>query len=806
MMEKTMANLYTRITLLIPAMMVVMASKAFADEERPGFSELFKPEENSAALIFLRRVVGCAFDKIWTGPGGAMACSDSDDIFATAIKVFNFAFLAIIALVATYMIFASLKDTANDGEIGGKSQSTSWTLMLAAVAALLVFPAFNGWSALQMGTLYVAKLSTGLGDYSWRTMGPMFANAASVDAVFKSQTDLNDGLFYDTDTSLKEQIALGLVARLSGELCKDALVAGAKSMSMSDAAITRTTKVDSNWQQDKGFIELFFQASSAFNNSTGLCGGNKIIYTKASSETLPGNNGGANIIPSSDAQQKKLADLLNKLAADGARKGAEALAQQLDAQGTILYAKLFPADGVRQRGQAEIVAIDRAVNEVISKTKQAIRNGLSSAPNDVKQIVQDTMTDQHKNGWLYAVLYQRMIVSGANSLHTLQNVELFLSSSMAQRDIQAAWGCVVDTGAFSFSSECNTQIRTFFNQYNTDMAALDQLKPMFLNAANGTSSLGSNAVDLGNSLDNERQSAINNGIQWLVASISHMGETGSNAWSDPIPQMQATGGNMMLVGGTLVAAGETASFIGEAVGSKVGTLVGGGIGGTVTPIGWLFVASGFVLSAIVPWMPLIYFLLAALSWFLLVVQALVSSPVWLMQMFTRNTSGGIAGTGFSKALLVLFAILIRPVLIIIGFIVAMFLLRIGHDILSVFFRNIFAATAYSASTFSMSGLALSAGSFFVYAATCVTLVAVCCSFIDGLGDMVIDQVEAGASRLYQGEMRGQGQTALGNPASAIAIAGAMRGGSSGLGSRIGAAPKGRATKATNAPLSLTFRG
>lgn len=151
---------------------------------------LFTPEPNSAALVFLRRLVGCTFDHIWTpgggGGAGAGSCNDVNDVLAQLVAVINWGMLAVIAAVATYLIFASLKDTANDGELGGRSMNPSWTLVQAGLAAILVFPAFNGFSALQMATMQVAVWSTGFGDTAWRVASEKMASANTVNASFQA--------------------------------------------------------------------------------------------------------------------------------------------------------------------------------------------------------------------------------------------------------------------------------------------------------------------------------------------------------------------------------------------------------------------------------------------------------------------------------------------------------------------------------------------------------------------------------------------------------------------------------------------
>ena len=87
------------------------------------------------------------------------------------------------------------------------------------------------------------------------------------------------------------------------------------------------------------------------------------------------------------------------------------------------------------------------------------------------------------------------------------------------------------------------------------------------------------------------------------------------------------------------------------------------------------VAIGFLLAVVVPYMPLIYFFLAALSWLILAVQTIITAPFWLMQMFYPNRQGGLQGTSIARALMVLLALLVRPALIIIGLIFCMMLMR-----------------------------------------------------------------------------------------------------------------------------------
>jgi hypothetical protein len=62
------------------------------------------------------------------------------------------------------------------------------------------------------------------------------------------------------------------------------------------------------------------------------------------------------------------------------------------------------------------------------------------------------------------------------------------------------------------------------------------------------------------------------------------------------------------------------------------------------------------------------------------------------------------------------------------------------------------------------------GGFMIYLSMCVTLVAICCSLIDGVGDWVMEQVERGASHVFGSDAKHRTEGILGNPA-AIAAAG-----------------------------------
>lgn len=380
---------------------------------------LFTPEPNSAALVFLRRLVGCTFDYIWTPGGGGGtgggACNDVNDVLAQLVAVINWGMLAVIAAVATYLIFASLKDTANDGELGGRSMNPSWTLVMAGLAAILVFPAFNGFSALQMATMQVAVWSTGFGDSAWRVASDKMANANTVNASFQSMR--TDGLFYSepsSEAALRQQLAEALQARVEGELCARLIAKGVQNMATTgDTSITSALSPEQDTagsQYGSRIVQrtLYYRGGEALNESAGMCGSVSVSYIGKVYED-PGSLSGV-IVPGNAAGQQEIAKTAAEFRVNAAKATAAEFLNQIDSQAKQLADALFPqpANGPRSWGPQQVQQIAQAVNNVISNTKRAGEDQLKNAPEAIRQQTSRAMTGQHDNGWFFAILYQRI--------------------------------------------------------------------------------------------------------------------------------------------------------------------------------------------------------------------------------------------------------------------------------------------------------------------------------------------------------------------------------------------------------------
>ncbi|MCX8281774.1 DotA/TraY family protein [Phyllobacterium sp. 0TCS1.6C] len=758
--------------------------------EEQNVAQLFTPEDSSAALVFLRRLLGCTFDHVWM-PNRQQAngsCDNTNDILALVVTTVNVAMLALIAVVATYLIFAALKDTANDGEVGGRSMNPSWTLIGAALAAILCFPAFNGFNALQVGTMQVAVWSTGLGDQTWRKAGEKMANANVVNSAFASKGD--EGWFYSdpsTEKALREQIAAGLVARVAGEICRNAIAKGVASMASPSGSIETVSPNPSLTSLDDGYTQtmLTYRAGDGLDQSSGLCGAVTVSYA-LEKETPSSQNLTDGLAPENSKSQLEIIRASARFQADAAKAGADALLSSIKTEGDNLYKALFPPEGRRLRGKEQLTTIETAVTNTIDKSKNAMRTALTSAPEEIKKHTVAAMAGNQANGWFYAVLYQRVLVSATSSLGTLGVGGVEIITSKPVENLANVFQC----GGW-LGTSCANQLEVFFSQYKRDLLAFAEVEPAFRNAALNSSTHGVNSITVGNA--NSGGSALSKWLNDIMLSLADVETSGGEGYADPIPRLQATGSKIMAYGAGVLSA-SALSLAKNPVAVGLGELAS-----LASPFGWALVAVGFVLAVVVPYMPLVYFFIAALSWLALAVQTIITAPFWLMQMFYPNRSGGISGTSFARVLMVLLGLLIRPALIIVGLIFCMVLMGVGIDYLNGIMANAFTALAYTGSslTTGVGNMALALGGFVIYMSCAVLLVSVCCGFIDGVADFVMDMVESGASRIFGSEAKHRSDGVLGNPTSVVAAGIAIgRGGAlAGTTARI-------ATRARNASTAI----
>jgi conjugal transfer/type IV secretion protein DotA/TraY len=111
----------------------------------------------------LRYLFGSVVDVI-TGGTGPVA---PDHIIGAMSEVLNAGMLIFTGLIAGYVFVTGVLNSANEGTTLGKSYNTMWIPLRMVFALSLVLPFAGGYSAMQVGVIWMGGKGIGLADTTW---------------------------------------------------------------------------------------------------------------------------------------------------------------------------------------------------------------------------------------------------------------------------------------------------------------------------------------------------------------------------------------------------------------------------------------------------------------------------------------------------------------------------------------------------------------------------------------------------------------------------------------------------------------
>ncbi len=230
--------------------------------------EVFTPVQNDLALINLRKLLGCVVDGVWT----AATCSD-DRPLTVALGYFNVGCLIISTILACYLLYSLVADTANDGQAFGRGSSAKYTILRVMTGAILSLPIKSGLSLVQILVVQIAVWGSGFGDTLWTRVAStqltgMYGTLAQPTQVLG-------------DFALRGKLAKVLEARLYGHVCAQSLQQYANNVSGRNnaASIVSRTATDTgffgSWSTQTTTY-YFADANGYFRKSNNLCG--SVVY------------------------------------------------------------------------------------------------------------------------------------------------------------------------------------------------------------------------------------------------------------------------------------------------------------------------------------------------------------------------------------------------------------------------------------------------------------------------------------------------------------------------------------------------
>lgn len=609
---------------------------------------------SDASVEVLTQIFGSAVHKLATGQDTA-GVSAATNVLASMLSVFNSGIMAISGFIVTAVVFGSVMNTTNDGEVMGKAWSTPNTLMRIISGGGVLLVTNSGYSIIQLIVLTIALWGVGFGNLLYKqgveigivsgnlmTTSPKMGIADKTINESYTLADLRTWAEGLTRGYYCTHAANGIYKMASG----DTPSVGAESAP--DAVIEETGRTTRQyWLADR-------------NKATNLSGGSPVcgvisLYTPKAVQT------------SSDPTAEGLQQL--KFAVYKAKSQAMTAMMPTIHQWVSTWPISIDAQG------HDIIQSNR-LNEIVQDAENSVLANLSKtlqADAALKKILDayvDSVTDQ---GWLYAGgYYQRMgdirgqfnkmlaepisSITGPN-LGDLPRSEQ--SKSMIH-SVESVPGFVFSRAMQHRTTVTPADLSTIF-QHDLDPASfsIDAVKVkaegIFSSWANGAMR-GIFSTMLGTSGDVDAISRIK-ATGDLFATISAAGWVADKAiysWISAVRAIAAAGGSVRVFGVGINAepVARTALEWADHVFLKP----------LLEVSKWLDILA-FYFGVFLPSIPYWIFLIAALGFFLQVLQTMVAAPMWaIMHMTPDRTFIGSQTQGY----LLLLSLFIRPPLLVLG--------------------------------------------------------------------------------------------------------------------------------------------
>jgi conjugal transfer/type IV secretion protein DotA/TraY len=636
------------------------------------------------------------FGSLFSQCGGSAATS-----FEKAIGVLNAGALTLGGMFAAYTLVVGVMQTAHDGEMLGKRWSSMWLPIRTVLGIGLVVPVAGGYCVAQLIVAFLIGQGVGLADKAWVAYVSNYSNAQNMaPKVILPNVD---------------ELARGI---LRGQLCMAAL-------------------------------------NDLRAESSNLILGSDLLASSSGDSTVYGGGG----LPSDvcggvsySAITKGMASINSATATPGGAAGwgtlnvantTQVLSAHMNAVGSLENAmKVIAAQLVQAKrdGTAvpDISASMIAASQAYQQTVAGAANGIFGGNEALNGLVEAATND----GWYMAGSW---FMKSAQMQDTINRV---VSNVPSAKNVN-------DSALATHASSVAPYFAVLDQAYRKSSNAL--APSTGANAGNGWgggSGLSDSINRIGSS-DNPVKAGISEFVTSGFGSVTqYVFQIDSNR--DPLMALKDTGdylmltadGGILLAGGLHVIAGAT-----EGAGKSVLGWFGGAAVTDGLRDGVRFVANMILLVAVpllifgagiaiyLPMAPFLIFFGVFVGWLILCLEAVIAAPLWAIMHLTPQ---GDDFMGSAKGGYMLIAgLLLRPVLIVFGFIGAL----IAMPVILTNFNKLFFPVFKMSMTGSMVGLASTLIMVFIYFGTLVYLFHTVFSFMGMIPDKILRWMGGGGEQL-----------------------------------------------------------
>ncbi len=590
-------------------------------------------------------------------------------IFQTLVDRFNVIVFTLGLVIIAWTAMVSTISTAQEGEVMGKKFSSIWIPARMGFGMYFLLPAggAGGYSLIQTAIMWMIVQGVGAANAIWKEI--VLSPAVTEDtrqATLKNRKSTIEGLF-------------------KGALCMEYINNSTALLDeVNSEPVTMFREGDT---MNVGLLS--HSGESPANPKTSLCGSFKIPDSGA---VLGGDN-------FSDIER--------------------------DARKTIL------ADGIEQAFFTLIPAASEALTlppdqwgnaNVLVTAARTLDNAASQL--SVPQNLESEQETAILQGWIHAGTYYFKIVGGMGVASGQVDSFSISPSQYNAAELESTYGTdAIPTNIGTVEGTYITQaVETVGGTDTSD----DKLETMGFNSAYSAGAA---------------QSIINSIFGNLFTDLAiKLGESiTGNGSDDPVVSMSRFGTDVVNVVEIVFFGGILAAFLiwmlssimhsvlpmGPAMDAVLGIIMS--IAGLVISLLW---TGAITLALYIPMIPYLVFTFSAITWIILVIEALLAAPlVGLTLVMPSEDEIGKAGTG----ILILLGLFLRPPLMVLGFLLSVKLLMVASAMLNYGF----ASTINSSLRVDTIGLFGPVAIFTLYVGLAVAIVHECFSLIYKLPDQVL---------------------------------------------------------------------
>ena len=653
------------------------------------FDELFVPPDvaDDYAAGMLTRLFGGIIQRLHAAGDDAAAANNwLESIFT----VFNSFCLLMMLGVLSYTIYTMVFDTAADGKTFGQAADTKYTILRTLAGVIGFVPVAGGFSLGQVAFLWIVLQGSALTDVTWRRIADnMLAGTPLVSGTLErippDAAALVGGFGGAFDT-----LVTGHLCGMNANLI-EAMVSG--DGDIQPAEITTQGGTGPIQEVVAGpALEVTSSAWQAFN-------GRQVVQMAHLTRFEEADGGAAFSGRDNYCGAVALNDSYGAEEDGDGNLEVHLLASRAQQQFSHLAENVMPGFSGRAHDVAQmILSGERDAEALLAPSRAAVYEAVTAylaGPATSSTINSVIVTDAHEalsamvttEGWMMAPIWQRGVAGAVTAIEapgTTLRMDLVRESRVT--DFLSGEGYRV--GRFGGDA----QIRDLLRKANADQDTWDEVAG-YVRSLPPPDAASPSYVSLNDEADTGwTQKSINfvaGKVFEVFSPVASNTEDGNFGYIDPMLQVQKQGAILSSAGTALMGLGVGGDVLaGNVIASATGLgEAASNVTGAMTSIGTTLLVFGIIMSIVLPLVPAIYFYTAVMSWLLQTLEAMFAIPLAILQLFTPSRDATLIGN-FSRVLLAVFSVFIRPFFMVVGLILAMMVIAVSLSYLHAIFGRL----------------------------------------------------------------------------------------------------------------------